>query len=97
MAHGLDQQATDGSQVLLRSERPRQSAAEPADDRMMRLAPDVAELSLRFFASGAWQEEWDARQNGLPQLVKITLVVGQDEQRQIPFTTTFEIPDISLQ
>lgn len=93
----LDRESTDGSRVLLRGERPRQSAVEPADDRMMRLAPNVVKLSLRFYASGTWQEEWDARQNGLPQLVKITLVVGQDEQRQIPFTTTFEIPDISLQ
>ena len=92
-----DQESTEGSQVLLRSERPRQSTTGPADDRMMRLAPDVAELSLRFYAAGTWQEEWDARQNGLPQLVEIAMVVGQEDERQIPFTTTFEIPDISLQ
>lgn len=92
-----DQESSEDSQVLLRGERPRQSAAKPADDRMMRLAPDVAKFSLRFYTAGTWQEEWDARQNGLPQLVEIDLLVGQEEQRQIPFTTTFEIPDISLQ
>jgi hypothetical protein len=64
---------------------------------MMRLAPNVASLSLRFFANGRWQEQWDARQDGLPQLVEISLEIGSDEQQLIPFTTTFEIPDISVQ
>ncbi|MHB1184950.1 MAG: type II secretion system protein GspJ [Desulfobulbia bacterium] len=92
-----DQEADTGRQVLLRGERSRQSAAASADDRMMRLAPDVASLSLRFYTGGRWLEQWDARQSGLPQLVEVSLVVGQDEQQRIPFTTTFEIPDVSGQ
>ncbi len=92
-----DVESQDGNQVLLRSERARQSATLPVDARMMRLAPDVASLSLRFYTEGDWREEWDARQDGLPQLVEIALVIGPDEQRQIPFITTFEIPDVSVQ
>jgi len=92
-----DQEADTGRQVLLRGERSRQSATAPVDDRMMRLAPNVATLSLRFYTGGRWLEQWDARQSGLPQLVEVSLVVGQDEQRRIPFITTFEIPDISVQ
>ena len=92
-----DQEADTGRQVLLRGERSRQSAAAPVDDRMMRLAPDVAGLSLRFYTGGRWLEQWDARQSGLPQLVEVSLVVGQEEQQRIPFATTFEIPDISGQ
>lgn len=92
-----DLEAGEGRQVLLRAERARQSATGPVDDRMMRLAPDVTSLSLRFFTGDSWQEKWDARQNGLPELVEISLVVGADKQRQIPFTTTFEIPDVSVQ
>ena len=64
---------------------------------MMRLAPDIASLSMRFYSEGNWQDEWDARQDGLPQLVEVALVVGRDEQRQTPFKTTFDIPDVSVQ
>lgn len=92
-----DSESIESRKVLLRGERPRQSATIAVDDRMMRLAPDVASLSLRFHSNGNWKDEWDARQDGLPQLVEITLVVGHDEQRKIPFTTTFDIPDISVQ
>lgn len=92
-----DQETDTGRQVLLRAERSRQSAAAPVDDRMMRLAPNIASLSLRFYTGGRWLEQWDARQSGLPQLVEVSLVVGQDEQQRIPFTTTFEIPDVSGQ
>jgi len=92
-----DLEVDKSRQVLLRSERSRQSATVPVDERMMRLAPNVASLSLRFFSNDRWQEQWDARQDGLPQLVEISLEIGPDEQRLIPFTTTFEIPDISVQ
>ncbi|MCK4506898.1 MAG: hypothetical protein KAU27_00045, partial [Desulfuromonadales bacterium] len=85
------------SNVLLRGEHPRQSASLAVDDRMMRLAPDIASLSLRFYSEGNWHDEWDARQDGLPQLVEVALVVGRGEQRQTPFTTTFDIPDVSVQ
>ena len=92
-----DKESNHGSNVLLRGEHPRQSASLAVDDRMMRLAPDIASLSLRFYSEGNWHDEWDARQDGLPQLVEVALVVGLDEQRQTPFTTTFDIPDVSVQ
>ncbi len=93
-----DPEADAGRQVLLRAERSRQSTAAPVDGRMMRLAPNVASLSLRFYTGGRWLEQWDARQGGLPQLVEVSLVVaGQDERPRIPFTTAFEIPDVGGQ
>ncbi len=92
-----DKESNQGSNVLLRGEHPRQSASRAVDDRMMRLAPGVSSLSLRFYSEGNWQDEWDARQDGLPQLVEVTLVVGRDEQQQTPFRTAFDIPDVSIQ
>ena len=32
---------------------------------MMRLAPGVETMTLRFFANGQWQEKWDGRASGL--------------------------------
>ena len=92
-----DEELNESSQVLLRGERPRQTASITVDDRMMRLAPDVASLSLRFYNEGNWKNTWDAQQDGLPQLVEVSLVVGDDEQGQVPFATTFDIPDVSAQ
>ncbi len=91
-----DHKSGEGGFVLLRAERPRQSATAAVDDRMMRLAPDIASMTLRFYTEGRWQDEWDATQDGLPQLVEIALVVGQDEQRQTPFRTTFALPGAGL-
>jgi general secretion pathway protein J len=92
-----DEESNESRHVLLRSERPRQSAAQPEKDRMMRLAPGIVSLSLRFYTEGNWRNEWDARQDGMPQLVEIALVVGRDEQRLTPFMTTFDIPNVSVQ
>ena len=92
----VDMDSSEGSQVLLRSERPRQTMSGEGDNRMMRLAPGVASMTLRFYTEGHWKNEWDARQDGLPQLVEVALVVGHDEQRLTPFTTAFDIPDVSV-
>lgn len=96
----LDQEFGNGRRVLLRSEQPRQSAtvllASAADERMTRLAPDVAGLTLRFFTDGTWKDQWEPQQNELPQLVEISLVIGQDTHNQLHFTTTFEIPDVKV-
>lgn len=91
-----DEESNKSSQVLLRGERPRQTASIAVDDRMMRLAPDVASMTLRFYTKGRWTNKWDAQQDGLPQLVEVSLIVGADEQRQTPFTTAFDIPDVSV-
>jgi general secretion pathway protein J len=93
----LDQDSPDKSQrVLLRSEYPRQLPVPAVDNSMTRLAPDVATMAFRFYYNGSWQEQWDAQQQGLPQLVEISMVIGQDPQKQTHFTTTFELPDISV-
>lgn len=92
-----DPQRPPGSKVLLRSERPRQGPAASAEEPgMMRLAPGVAALGLRFFAAGQWREEWDAHQGGLPEMVEISLLVGRGPPGETPFATTFRLPEVRL-
>ena len=81
--------------VLMRGEKPRQSSSMLHDDRMMRLAAGIERLTVRFYSAGQWHNEWDARQKGLPQLVEITMIVSPEGDRQVPFSTTFEISDVS--
>jgi general secretion pathway protein J len=86
----------DDKQVLLRSERPRQSKKATVNGRMMRMAPGVESFALRFYTGRVWEDKWDAGRDGLPQLIEISLVVSGVGKRQIPFRTTFDIPDVSL-
>jgi hypothetical protein len=70
-----------------------QSSLLVHDDRMMRLAPGIERMTVRFYSAGQWHNDWDADQKGLPQLVEITMIISQEGARQVPFSTTFEISD----
>jgi general secretion pathway protein J len=90
-----DEESSNELMILMRGEKPRQSSTMLHDDRMMRLAPGIERLTVRFYSAGQWHNEWDASQKGLPQLVEITMIVSQEGDRQVPFSTTFEISDVS--
>jgi len=90
-----DEESSNELMLLMRGEKPRQSSTMLHDDRMMRLAPGIERLTVRFYSAGQWHNEWDAGQKGLPQLVEITMIVSQEGDRQVPFSTTFEISDVS--
>lgn len=88
-----DEELSNDLQVLLRGEQPMQSSLLVHDDRMMRLAPGIERMTVRFYSAGQWHNDWDADQKGLPQLVEITMIISQEGARQVPFSTTFEISD----
>lgn len=90
-----DEELSNDLQVLMRGEKPRQSSTMLDDARMMRLAPGIERLTVRFYGDEQWHNEWNAVQKGLPQLVEITMIVSQEGDRQAPFSTTFEISDVS--
>ncbi|MBE0500082.1 MAG: prepilin-type N-terminal cleavage/methylation domain-containing protein [Desulfuromonadales bacterium] len=59
-----------GPMVLERSE---QSALTVGTPRPLRLVDGISALTFRFFADGAWTDEWDsARTGSLPQAVGMT-------------------------
>jgi general secretion pathway protein J len=90
-----DPEAATGGQVLMRSESP---AYDPAPDTgiagMMRLAPGVETMTLRFFANGQWQEKWDGRASGLPEMVEIGLQLRREGQDPVNFISAFEVPKV---
>lgn len=93
----LVKHAEDDDLVLMRSESDRRRiGATGEDSAMMRMAPGIAQMSFRFFANGQWLDELDARKNGLPELVQVSLIIGHDETRRIPFSTTYELPVVVL-
>ena len=58
-----------------------------------RLARGLSDLQFRFYADDRWEDEWDARQDGLPQMVEISFLLPVDEVL-VPFRSTFDIPII---
>jgi general secretion pathway protein J len=84
--------------VLMRSESPvYDSEPDQEADNMMRLAPGIETMTLRFFADGQWQEKWDARSSGLPEMVEVALQLRRDGQESAQFVSAFEIPRLDIQ
>ena len=90
-----DQEANDGSKVLLRSERPllAQESNQP-EQSQMRLAPGINAFNMRFYANSEWHDSWDAAENGLPAMIEVSLVTLDGKAQEIPFLSAFELPDI---
>ncbi len=89
-----DQEDAAARRVLLRSEQPAyQPAEDEADADMMRLAAGIESMSIRYYANGEWQTDWEGRTAGrLPDMVELTLQVGTEEQAPVTFRSAFEVP-----
>ncbi len=84
--------------VLMRSEHPaHEQVTENGIEDMMRLAPGVDAMTLRFFANGQWQENWDGRISGLPEMVEIALQLRRDGRELVQFISAIEIPEVEPQ
>jgi len=88
-----DPDSDQQDKILWRTERPllteNQNDTAP---RAMRLAPGIAFMQVRFYASGSWQENWDSASAGLPELVEIELRVSATDGVLVPFRTAFKLP-----
>lgn len=91
-----DREAAAKSLVLMRSEYP---VHEPIDEEtagMMRLIPGIEAMALRFYSNGQWQEAWDGRTAGLPELVEIALQLRSAGEKPIHFISAFEVPEVKI-
>ena len=79
--------------VLFRRERPvHLSSSDGPSTGMMRFAPGIKTMSLRFFKNGEWATSWDGLVSGLPDLVEITLEVITEDETLASFITAFDLP-----
>jgi len=91
-----DRERSTGKAVLLRSERSvLQSQTTPDSAGLMRLAPGIEQLQLRFFSGSDWRDDWDAKRDGLPALVELSLAMIDAEGRSHRFASAFELPGIA--
>jgi general secretion pathway protein J len=84
------------SRVLMRSE---QAVYDPepiqGTQGMMRLAPGVEAMSIRFYGNGQWVEKWDGAASGMPEMVEISLQLHREGSDPIFFVSAFEIPTVA--
>ncbi|AMV71369.1 type II secretion system protein GspJ [Desulfuromonas carbonis] len=78
-----------GTFMLLRSERQLFTEAFGATDTL-RMAGGIESFNLRFFARGAWHDNWDAASGGLPALVELTLNEASPAG-SVPFISSFAV------
>lgn len=83
--------AQRGGRVLLRRESPLFAAGRD-EAKTYRLAADIEEMSLRFYAGNSgWKDAWDsAVEKKLPLMVELTMAFTV-EGRRLPFRTTVEL------
>jgi len=90
-----DRERPQARDVLLRSERSALFSADAAGGGLMRLAPGIEALQLRYSNGSDWRDEWDAAQEGLPRLVELSLAIVDAEGRTHHFVSAFELPGIT--
>jgi general secretion pathway protein J len=80
----------EDTRVLMRNEYSYFNTAG-ADRVGYRLTAGIGEMKVRFYSKGQWVEDWNARTDGLPELVEVTLSLPV-EGKQVVFRTAYDIP-----
>ncbi len=92
-----DSEDETGGLVLMRSENPAHESIDEGEAGMMRMVPGIEAMTLRFYNNGRWQEAWEGRTSGLPDLVEIALQLRTGEEKTIDFISAFEVPEVEIQ
>lgn len=91
-----DEEDSENGRVLMRSEHPVHESNDEATTGMMRLVPGIEAMTLRFYANGQWQEDWNGQTSGLPELVEIALQLRSGENEPVHFVSAFEVPEVMV-
>lgn len=91
-----DQEDKNKGLILMRSEHPAHETVDEDVAGMMRLVPGVAAMALRFYGKGQWQDTWDGRTSGLPEMVEIALQLRTAGEEPIRFISAFEVPAVEV-
>ena len=89
-----DQEDEGQGLVLMRSEHPVHETVDEDTAGMMCLVPGIESMTLRFYGNGQWQETWDGKTSGLPDMVEIALQLRTGGEEPIHFISAFEVPQV---
>lgn len=78
---------------LVRSEEP-YHLRDRLDSRSYPLSGNVKSVRWRFYGANGWVESWSAvESNTLPQLVELTIILLDPENRETVLRGTFDLPE----
>ena len=90
-----DQESEDGSYVIMRTEKPLLGSMSLQDFPAMRMATGIKNLRIRYFSENTWQDQWDAKLQGLPDMLEVLLTAYDKNGEETPFLTAFTFPALS--
>lgn len=87
-----DHESDNGSYVLLRTEKPLLGSMRPQDVPPMRMASGIKSFRVRYFSENAWQNQWNEKLQGLPDMLEIMITIYDKKGEETPFLTAFKLP-----
>ena len=92
-----DRESEDGRYVVLRTERPLLGSNSRQEFPAMRMATGIKNFRIRYFSEKNWQNQWDEKLQGFPDMLEILLTTYDKSGEEIPFLTAFKFPAVGSQ
>lgn len=90
-----DQESENGSYDIMRTEKPLLGSMSLRGFPAMRMATGIKNLRIRYFSENTWQDQWDAKLQGLPDMLEVLLTAYDKNGEETPFLTAFTFPALS--
>lgn len=87
-----DRESEDGKYVILRTERPLWGSLSGQNFPAMRLANGIKNFRIRYLSEKTWQNQWDEKLQGFPDMIEVLLTAYDKEGEEISFLTAFKFP-----
>jgi len=87
-----DRESKDGRYVILRTEKPLWGSLSGQDFPAMRMATGIKNFRIRFLSEKTWQNQWDEKLQGFPDMLEVLLTADDKEGEEISFLTAFKLP-----
>jgi general secretion pathway protein J len=87
-----DREREDGSYVIMRTEKPLLGSMSLQDFPAMRMATGIKNLRVRYFSENTWQDQWDEKLQGLPDMLEVLITAYDKNGEETPFLTAFKFP-----
>ncbi|MDX2495295.1 MAG: prepilin-type N-terminal cleavage/methylation domain-containing protein [Desulfuromusa sp.] len=88
----VDRESEDGRYVILRTERPLWGSLSGQDFPAMRLATRIKNFRIRYLSEKTWQNQWNEKLQGFPDMLEVLLTVYDKEGEEVSFLTAFKLP-----
>ncbi|NOR50958.1 MAG: hypothetical protein GQ530_08025, partial [Desulfuromonadales bacterium] len=87
-----DPESDDGSYVILRTEKPLWGSKSRQNFPAMRMATGIKNFRIRYFSEKTWQNQWDDKLQGFPEMLEVMITVYDKNGGETPFLTAFKFP-----